>query len=352
MAAKGGRAGNRKSAIVIIRREDAPEPPHHSGAWKVAYADFVTAMMAFFLLMWLLNATTMKQRQGLADYFSPANLFSRGRSGAGKPFGGHTPFDHGALVSDRGVQHIITGPNPPDPHARAQNEDLPGQRDRYMRGGPYAMPSSRPSPLAGPGGTPMPAQMASTAAPSSGATPSAAGPAAGMARAQREAGRFRQAAARIRKAIRADPALRRLAPQLAVDQTRRGLRIQLLDARHKPMFAFGSAAPNARARQLLRLIGPILAKLPERIAIGGYTDAAPYPGPLVTNWELSADRANATRRMLLAAGVPGSRIDRVTGHADRDLLVPSNPLAPANRRIAITILRTAAPAPPIRPTPR
>src|SRR5690242_8802549 len=98
MAKKGGRPGQK--GAISIRREEIVEAGHHGGAWKVAYADFVTAMMAFFLLMWLLNMTTEEQRKGLADYFSPNNLLSHGSSGNGEPFGGHTPFDDGALASD------------------------------------------------------------------------------------------------------------------------------------------------------------------------------------------------------------------------------------------------------------
>src|SRR6201746_941552 len=104
--------GDRKGGAIIIRKEEVVEGGHHGGAWKVAYADFVTAMMAFFLLMWLLNATTEDQRKGLADYFSPANLMSHASSGTGQPFGGHTAFDSGALVSDRGAVEITAGKRP------------------------------------------------------------------------------------------------------------------------------------------------------------------------------------------------------------------------------------------------
>src|SRR5271166_3156846 len=104
----GGRGGT-----VVIRREEVVEGGHHGGAWKVAYADFVTAMMAFFLLMWLLNATTEDQRKGLADYFSPNSSLSHASSGTGQPFGGHTAFDEGALVSDRGAVQVAEGKRPP-----------------------------------------------------------------------------------------------------------------------------------------------------------------------------------------------------------------------------------------------
>src|SRR5580692_5904513 len=113
MAGKGGKANGRNAGVTIIRREEVVEGGHHGGAWKVAYADFVTAMMAFFLLMWLLNATTEDQRKGLADYFSPNNLLSHASSGTGEPFGGHTAFDEGALVSDRGSVEVSEGKRPP-----------------------------------------------------------------------------------------------------------------------------------------------------------------------------------------------------------------------------------------------
>src|SRR5271156_4847836 len=103
---------DKKGGVVIIRQEVVEGGGHHGGAWKVAYADFVTAMMAFFLLMWLLNATTEDQRKGLADYFSPSNLMSHASSGTGDPFGGHTAFDQGALVSDRGSVDINDGKRP------------------------------------------------------------------------------------------------------------------------------------------------------------------------------------------------------------------------------------------------
>src|ERR1700722_1835434 len=111
MRGRTGKAG-RNGEITIIRREEVVEGGSHGGAWKVAYADFVTAMMAFFLLMWLLNATTEDQRKGLADYFSPNNLLSHASSGTGQPFGGHTAFDEGALVSDRGAVQAVTGRAP------------------------------------------------------------------------------------------------------------------------------------------------------------------------------------------------------------------------------------------------
>jgi chemotaxis protein MotB len=142
--------------------------------------------------------------------------------------------------------------------------------------------------------------------------------------------------------VKNDPALADLARQLSIDMTPEGLRVQIMDEEQQPMFATGSAVPNDRARLLLQKVAPVLMKLPQPISIAGYTDAAPFPGPGRTNWELSAERANATRRLLVDGGLPEGRIQSVTGHADRDPLLPADPLAAANRRIAIVVLREAS----------
>src|SRR5665647_1177954 len=137
MARKSGGKGTERRGGIVIRKEEVVESGHHGGAWKVAYADFVTAMMAFFLLMWLLNATTEEQRKGLADYFAPSNLMSHAVSGNGQPFGGHTPFDKGELVSDRGTRTVVEGKSqaPPDPED-AEAEDGP----QRVAGGRAARP--------------------------------------------------------------------------------------------------------------------------------------------------------------------------------------------------------------------
>ena len=150
---------------------------------------------------------------------------------------------------------------------------------------------------------------------------------------------FEAAAEQIRQAVQGDPALAELSRQLAIDITPEGLRIQLLDEDRLPMFATGSSTPNERARLLLAKVAPVLMRLPEDIAVVGHTDAAAYTGNGKTNWELSTERANATRRLLTDAGLAESRVSRVTGLADRDPLLPANPLAAANRRIAIIVLR-------------
>jgi len=370
-------AGNKggKGRPLVIRREEIVEGGHHGGAWKVAYADFVTAMMAFFLLMWLLNATTEEQRRGLADYFTPTNVLSQGSSGNGRIFGGRTPFERGELVSDRGAKSVMPGQSEqandqddpefdqaPNASTRGAAEDLrwPEGRDADPGGGQGTHASAQAGSRAGGGGTaataaPTPAQALGQAQRLANAgtgvnTPAAAARPIDDAALRAELERrehqaFEQAAEQIRDAVRNDPQLRDLAAQLAIDQTPEGLRIQLLDEDRTPMFATGSSALHDRARALLLKIAPVIARMPERLSISGHTDAAPFRGSDRSNWELSAERANATRRLLVEQGVAEARLRSVTGNADRDPLLPADPFAAANRRIAITVLRAAKATP-------
>ena len=307
--------------ITIIRREEVVEAGHHGGAWKVAYADFVTAMMAFFLLMWLLNATTEAQRRGLADYFSPSASVSVQRSGTGQPLGGQSPFTEGLAISDRGTVAVMNANAPPV--------------DADDDGSDTLMTKAVHSAQTGVGGA------------KEGMAAGNAGGAAEIRRAaeqarKQEQGRFAQAAAEMRRAIASDPDLAPVARQLAVDLTPEGLRVQIRDSEGLPMFATGVPEPNDRARAVLTRLVPMLNKLHEPVAIAGYTDATPYAGGAGrTNWDLSADRANATRRILTEAGLADGRIRDVTGHGDRDPLLPASPEAAPNRRIAILLLRSA-----------
>jgi outer membrane protein OmpA-like peptidoglycan-associated protein len=163
---------------------------------------------------------------------------------------------------------------------------------------------------------------------------------------RRERAAFERAAAELRWAVRDDPDLSDLARQLVVEQVPEGLRIQILDAAGQPMFATGGAVPNERARLLLQKVAQVTARLPNALAIAGHTDALPFRvgDGRYGNWELSADRANAARRLLLEGGIAEARLQSVTGHADRTPLLPAEPSAAANRRVAITLLRQA-PAP-------
>ncbi len=358
-----GKKDKKAGGTIVIRREEVVEGGHHGGAWKVAYADFVTAMMAFFLLMWLLNATTEDQRKGLADYFSPNNLMSHASSGTGEPFGGHTAYDEGNLVSDRGSVQITEGKRPPidqvedgdtqvftrEHHPGEENvtdpTDVkpdpsmndPSQSGRAAKGGAQGdMPGGYPGTMTGQTGADGsgPGAMARD-----GASLTPAQIEAEKARLEKAA--FEKAAEEIREAVRSDPALAGLAKQLSIDMTPEGLRIQIMDEIKLPMFASGSAVPNDRARELVLKVVPILQKLTQPISIAGHTDATPFAGVGKTNWELSSERANATRRLLTDSGLSDNRFRSVTGLADRDPLLPGDPLAAANRRIAILVLREA-----------
>ncbi len=321
-------AKDEKKRPIVIRRIEVVEGGHHGGAWKVAYADFVTAMMAFFLLMWLLNATSAEQKQGLADYFTPSNLMSHNNSGFGQPFGGHTPNDQGELSSDRGAVQVMNS-NVPPTDAEDDDSDVPAHTVTYRDNGHAADPSDKLEQHAGPA-----------------AETKAAADAARQDNARQEKAAFQQAAQQIQDQVAQDPALASLAKQIAVDVTPEGLRIQILDGDKQAMFASGSAVLNDRARALLLKVAPVLLKLHQKLSITGHTDAAPYKGGDRSNWELSADRANATRRLFAEAGLPEARVQTVSGRADRDPLLPADPSAPANRRIAIVVLRDAVAAKP------
>lgn len=362
--------GDNSGKTIVLRKEEVVEGEHHGGAWKVAYADFVTAMMAFFLLLWLLNATTEEQRQGLADYFSPMNIFGRTVSGNGQPFGGQTPHDQGTEISNLGQVDIIPGPQQVQLDIEEDDSDTRAEPQQFRDGGEDPQPHAD----GGPRAEPRPATGASEAPEANGgdyareavvpprmAEERAAEKQQEEARheeqaapqpqpaeptpAQREERAFAAAADSIRESLRADPRIADLEPQLAIDTTPEGLRVQLIDAERQSMFALGSSVPNERAQALMARIAPVLAALPNAISISGHTDAAPFRGSERSNWELSAERANATRRVLVGAGVPEGRIRSVTGNADRDLLVPDDPLAAANRRIAIVVLRQEKEAP-------
>jgi chemotaxis protein MotB len=353
--AKGDGTGS--PVTIIIRRDEGDEPAHHGGAWKVAYADFVTAMMAFFMLLWLLNATTEVQRTGLADYFAPTNLFGRSSSGSGKPFGGQTPNDAGTSTSTDGVPKAITGHESPQQDVDEADTDVAAKTDAQsdataadaddtaagssngtlggvaaeagkgkqvlIQGGDYAAAQSAPAP---PGIAKAEALRQAAAIRSD---------------AQREQNSLEQAGAQLMDAIRQDPAVKDAAGQILVELVPEGLRIQVVDAEQQAMFGLGGATPTPRIRALMQKIVPALAGLPNAISIAGHTDSLTYHGQERGNWELSTERANAARRILVEAGLADERIRSVTGNADRDPLVPADPQSPTNRRITIIVLRHA-----------
>lgn len=277
------------SQPIVIKKIKKGGHGHHGGAWKVAYADFVTAMMAFFLLLWLLNVTTEEQKQGIADYFAPTIAASPSSGGAGI-FGGESPFESDTKIDS------------------AQ---------------PFGYVVDRPVGADGSGeGSEMTEQDAEQVV------------------AQKEEEQFERAEEELRQAMEEVPEMADLSENLIIERTPEGLRIQIVDQEDKPMFPLGSAEMYDRTRKLIGLVAKVIQKLPNKIAIAGHTDATPYrPGAAVTNWELSADRANASRRELEKHNISTDRLYRVTGKAATDLLVPDEPQSARNRRISILLLR-------------
>lgn len=272
----------------------------HGGAWKVAYADFVTAMMAFFLLLWLLNVSTDEQREAISNFFDPTHPKASTReSGAGGVMGGLSMSTEGAQATNK--QDMVNK----TPTGTAGNKSREGKRN--------AKPQTA-------------VEKAKEAAKE-------------MLR-KKEEQNFQSAKEAIEKAIQDDPGLAELAKNLMVDITPEGLRIQIVDQDGNAMFASGSARMYDKTRKLMQKVSEIIMKLPNEISVRGHTDSVPYgPGSDYTNWELSTDRANASRRVLEDTGVPSSRLNNVVGKADTDHLLPEDPTNAQNRRISIILLK-------------
>jgi chemotaxis protein MotB len=309
--------------VIIKKVKKGDHGGHHGGAWKVAYADFVTAMMAFFLLLWLLNVTTDVQKRGIADYFEPT-ITSKSNSGAGGVLGGLT-------VGSPGSETIpLSQPNF-NPAQTALRQ--PSEGDDGNEGGSASTDPSRDNNNTGAG-------------PSNN---TGAGPAQEKKlteaefqkeASEREEKRFEEAKKALEDAVKGSPELQALAKNLMIDETPEGLRIQLVDQDKSPMFPLGSAEMMEPAKKLMTLVAQVINKLPNKISITGHTDSTQYAfGAKYTNWELSADRANATRREFQNDGVPADRLARVIGMADQDPLDKGNPSDPENRRISIVLLR-------------
>jgi chemotaxis protein MotB len=278
---------------------------HHGGAWKVAYADFVTAMMAFFLLMWLINTTSPEQKRGIADYFAPASV-SQSTSGSGGILSGTALGDDG--VKSNGSMAVV--------------EQL----------APEAPPTTKDS---------------GRTSNNSGSTLDDASEAALKAALdKREAAELQSAAASLRQAMQEMPELAELSKQVLIDQTPEGLRIQLVDQEGRSMFDPGSARPNDRARILLHAVAKIAQRLPNRITIAGHTSANANGSKSPEDWALSSARADAARQIIQAGGIEADRVYQVSGKAAADPLFADDPTLPGNRRITIVLLRESPVVPP------
>ncbi len=278
----------KKLQPIIIKRIKKGGHAVHGGAWKIAYADFVTAMMAFFLLMWLLGSTAQGDLKGLSDYFnSPLKVALSGGSGAGN-----------------------------------STSMMPGGGTDLSRSAGQGKPS---------GSAPAP-------------TKKQVAEAAKAEVAKQDSKRLSALQAKIEQLIADTPKLNEYRSQIRMEVTPDGLLIQIVDDQNRPMFASGSASVKSYMRDILREIGAALNGVENRVSLAGHTDATPYSGGNggYSNWELSADRANATRRELVAAGMPDDKLARVAGLAATSLLDENDPKSPANRRISITIMTREA----------
>jgi chemotaxis protein MotB len=368
-----------KPIIIIRKKKGGNHGGHHGGAWKVAYADFVTAMMSFFLLLWLLNVTTDIQRRGIADYFAPASI-SKSESGAAGVFAGESITSvSGAQISqytppttdevtmatagkgEEGDEDVKgkdeaagQGKSPDDGKGAGKNQDNGLGEGKTPDAAKGAGPSQDTANAANANGTN--ADNGANAGAASQAPSGLSKEDQAMAQAmQNEEDAFSQAEQILKQAIEGNAEFREFANQIVIDRTPEGLRIQIVDRDKFSMFPSGGAIPYERARDLLRLVGKVIAHLPNNISVTGHTDSTPFTvGSPRDNWTLSTERANTSREELVAAGVSDGRIQRVVGLADRDPFVPADPKDPRNRRISIVLLRQAIPpadAPPAAAAP-
>lgn len=268
--------------VLIKKIKPKGHGGHHGGAWKVAYADFVTAMMAFFLLMWLLGATDKDKRKGLADYFAPTVMEHTTSGGSN------------GLLQGRAIEE----PDGVAPFAK---------RSGMVASAPFQQANGARSP------------------------------------ALSDDGQLRKVESELRKRMERDPGLKDLTGQVRLSRTPEGIRIELIDKADYSMFTSGTNAMDPRARRLIGLVAQTIDGLPHKIAIRGHTDALPFNGPgrlaSENNWTLSAARAEATRVALSQSGIPDERFSRLEGVADTEPMNPENPFDPRNRRLSITLLR-------------
>ncbi len=310
--------------VIIVRKKKNSDHAHHGGAWKVAYADFVTAMMAFFLLLWLLNVTTEEQKEGIAQYFTPESV-SRSTSGSGNILGG-TVLASGQLSRTTGG--VVLGiPQAPEADESEEPSDVadapaPSEVDNDERAEDAQSGKERSE-------TQKEKEISEADIE--------------KALAEREEEEFTRVEHALRQAIQDVPELRQLAQSLIIDRTPEGMRIQIVDQERFAMFPLGSAVPYDHTRKLMQLVAQVVQRLPNKIAVTGHTDATPFAraNGSYGNWELSTDRANSSRRTLIEAGLPEDRISRVVGKADQEPLFADNPFDPRNRRISIVLLREA-----------
>ena len=278
---------NEELRPIIVKRIKKVAGGHHGGAWKIAYADFVTAMMAFFLLMWLLGSDAKGNLQGIAEYFkTPLKVAMGGGDGSG---------DSSSIIKGGGKDLSVR-----------EGQNKKGDVDSPKRN--YNLQAAE------------------------------------AALAKLDAERLKVLKEKIETAIDSSPSLKQYKKQLLLDITTEGLRIQMVDEQNRPMFASAKADLQPYTREILHEIGRTLNDVPNRISLSGHTDAAPYGSGEkgYSNWELSADRANASRRELIYGGMDESKVLRVVGLSSSVLFDKNDPLNPINRRISIIVMNKKA----------
>ena len=295
--------GKNDRPIIIVKRKKKGEEGHHGGAWKVAYADFVTAMMAFFLVMWLVTAVSKEQRAAIFEYFKNPSMESgksvKAAPGQMGPGGASTsPINLGG-----GLDALRT---------RAPKVADTGATAALLRREQQSQDSKTDA-------------------------------AAREQVAEAEHKKLETLMEELKEAVSKSQALEPFKDQLLLDITPEGIRIQIVDAQNRPMFDVGSARLRDYTQSILHELTPYLSSVPNRISITGHTDTRPYPGQGgYSNWELSADRANAARRALVGAGLPDEKIARVVGLSSSVLFDRTDPQSPINRRISIVIMTKQA----------
>jgi len=295
---------------IIVKKIKKEVHPAHGGAWKIAYADFVTAMMAFFLLLWLLAQTTDEQKKGIADYFAPTAV-SPSASGSGGVLGGQALDSTGARMSGSAADAEEDAPAAPDRIAR-------GDTDGNLGGSSLDSGNALEADSDSSYDVQSPDQRA-----------------------------FHSAAASIRQAWQAMPEVTPFIDNLLVEVTEDGLEIQIIDQQGRRMFPEGSKYPLEHTRAALAAIAPVLQQLGQPIAISGHIAAGTrFENPRYGPWELSADRANVTRSVLGEFGLADSNISEVTGRGMDDPFFANDPYLASNERVKIVVKNTAPPLPP------
>lgn len=314
---------------IIIKKIKKGGHGHHGGAWKVAYADFVTAMMAFFLMLWLLSTTSPEQKMGLADYFTPTTGL-KDAQGIGTK-GGLSPTPEGKKRSELTDPGIVVGRLPQGPEAadptRKINEKIDsntGQEEKDVKKKEEEKGEIEPD---------KEKKIDDNAEKKK-------EPNEVDAVSDEDSDAFNEAEESLMNAFEQTPELQQYQDNVLIAHTPEGLKIDMVDSNNKPMFAPGSSLMTDAGKEVLEAISNIVSTTTNKIAISGHTDSNYFGRDAnYTSWELSSDRANAARRRLAETGMETERFAKIQGLADTDLLVPSEPNSPRNRRISLILMR-------------